>query len=215
MLPAKEVGGDYYDLITTSDNELWVTIGDVSGHGVESGLIMMMTQTSVSTSVQHSPGITPSRVLSGVNAVLKENIARLGANRYVTLSALRLRNVQVAGLHQDIIHYQAATATTRRVATTGTWLGIIDDATPYLSDLDLEIADQDIVLLFTDGVTEAVNEEGELYGQERLEQSLQRGSHLDLPRLLATLVDEVTKYQAAQADDITLVLVRPLAHPAP
>ena len=216
MLPAKEVGGDYYDLITTGEDELWVTIGDVSGHGVESGLIMMMTQTSVSTSVQRTADISPSRVLSGVNAVLKENIARLGASRYVTLSALRLRghNIQVAGLHQDIIHYQAATGTTRRVATTGTWLGIVDDATPYLSDLDLEIADEDIVLLFTDGVTEAENAAGELYGQERLEQSLQRSSHLDLPRILATLVDDVTRYQASQADDITLVLVRRSAHHA-
>jgi len=58
MLPAQEVGGDYYDVIVTQRGELWVTIGDVSGHGVESGLIMMMTQTSVSTSVQRGSGAT-------------------------------------------------------------------------------------------------------------------------------------------------------------
>ena len=134
----------------------------------------------------------------------------------MTLSALRLRggNVQVAGLHQDIIHYQAATGSMRRVPTIGTWLGIVVDATPYLSDFDLEIAEEDIVLLFTDRVTEAQSADGELYGQERLEQSLQRSSHLDLPRILATLVDDVTQFQASQADDITLVLVRRSAHHA-
>ena len=97
MLPAKEVGGDYYDLITTNDEELWVTIGDVSGHGVESSLIMMITQTSVSTSVQRTPDITPSRVLSGVNAVLKENIARLGTKQVRDALCAALTRRQRAG----------------------------------------------------------------------------------------------------------------------
>ncbi|HEY1088821.1 MAG TPA: SpoIIE family protein phosphatase, partial [Archangium sp.] len=94
MLPAEEVGGDYFDVISAGD-ETWVSIGDVSGHGVESGLIMMMTQTSLSTAVCTERSPLPSRVLEQVNGVLTENIARLGTDRYMTLSALALRDEKV------------------------------------------------------------------------------------------------------------------------
>ena len=60
MLPAKEVGGDYYDIIETDAGDRWVAIGDVAGHGVDSGLIMMMAQASIMTVIKGNPARSPS-----------------------------------------------------------------------------------------------------------------------------------------------------------
>jgi len=105
MIPADEVGGDYYDVIRTEAGETWITIGDVSGHGVESGLIMMMTQTAIFTTVNQTAGMSPSTVLRIVNAVIKENIERLGTDRYMTITVIRLGHDKItfAGKHQDIL----------------------------------------------------------------------------------------------------------------
>jgi hypothetical protein len=74
MLPAEEVGGDYYDVIENQAGEGWIAIGDVTGHGVESGLIMMMTQTSIYSLVNNTSGNNPSTILSAVNGIIKKNI---------------------------------------------------------------------------------------------------------------------------------------------
>ena len=95
MFPAKEVGGDYYDIIETPKGDKWVTIGDVSGHGVDSGLIMMMAQTSISAMVGNCSECQPSEVLRRVNHVIKENIARLGSDHYMTMMAIHLNESQI------------------------------------------------------------------------------------------------------------------------
>jgi len=87
MLPAREVGGDYYDIIETSDGDKWVTIGDVSGHGVDAGLIMMMAQTCISSTISSIRNCQPSELLSSVNQVIRENISRLGSDHYMTMMA--------------------------------------------------------------------------------------------------------------------------------
>jgi len=90
MKPAKEVGGDYYDIIETPTGDKWIAIGDVSGHGVDSGLIMMMAQTSILSMVNNFQGCKPSSILKSVNTVIRENISRLGSDHYMTLMALHL-----------------------------------------------------------------------------------------------------------------------------
>src|SRR5439155_1253130 len=105
MRPAEEVGGDYYDFLETRQGEHWATIGDVSGHGVESGLVMMMTQTTIATLVNDLPGRKPSEVFVHTNSVIRENVSRLGGTRYMTLNVMRLdkESVTVAGKHQAIL----------------------------------------------------------------------------------------------------------------
>ena len=126
MVPAKEVGGDYYDIIETTKGDKWVTIGDVSGHGVDSGLIMMMAQTSMLSMVNNSTNPKPSEVLSSINTVIKENISRLGSDHYMTMMAIKFNGtcMTIAGKHQDIIIYRAASNKTETITTNGTWLGI-------------------------------------------------------------------------------------------
>jgi phosphoserine phosphatase RsbU/P len=210
MVPAEEVGGDYYDVIETPAGELWVSIGDVSGHGVESGLIMMMTQTSVFTAVSNERELLPSRMLERVNGVLVENIARLGADRYLSISALTLRGDELvfSGKHQDILVYRHARGVVEVVPTTGTWLGVLADLRGRLSDHRLLLAEGDVVLLFTDGVTEATNAAGQMYGEKQLERVLHDNACLDVETIVHNISRAVQDHMEHLDDDLTLIALK-------
>ena len=210
MLPADEVGGDYYDIIETPEGDKWVTIGDVSGHGVDSGLIMMMAQTSILSKVNNNGSCGPSEMISSINRIIRENISRLGSDHYMTMMALRLNHSEmtVAGKHQDLIIYRSGLNRTETVTIPGTWVGITDDIKDSLEELTIEINTGDIVLLFTDGITEATNAKGEMFGQVRLEQSLNKYADLPVGKLRDKIIEEVNTYQQKQLDDMTLVVIK-------
>ena len=210
MLPADEVGGDYYEMIETRDGEHWVAIGDVSGHGVESGLVMMMTQTSILALVNDRPGRAPSEVCRAVNGALYENIARLQTNRFMTLSVVKLGPawLTVAGKHQDLLVHRRRAGRVETVTNTGTWVGVLRDTSEHVNDLEVRLDEGDTVLLFTDGVTEATDGSGILFGQERLEALFARLATRPLPEILEALLSEVRAYQTEQRDDVTLMLLR-------
>ncbi len=210
MIPAKEVGGDYYDIIETSRGDKWIVIGDVSGHGVDSGLIMMMAQTSVQSTVNVLPGCKPSQVLGAVNAILRENISRLGSDYYMTMTAIHFTgsSLILSGKHQDLIIYRSKTNRTEVVTTKGTWLGIADEISDHLEDESVDIDLGDIVLLFTDGITEAMGPEGDMFGQDRLEQALNRFADLPVNKLQEKIIEQVRNHQKEQNDDMTLVVIK-------
>jgi serine phosphatase RsbU (regulator of sigma subunit) len=214
MVPAAEVGGDYYDVIAMPGGPSWVLIGDVSGHGVESGLIMMMTQTSVQSILRSDPHALPSHVVDRLNGVIKDNIARLGVDRYMTFAALRFDGPELmfAGKHQDILIYRQATGGLETIPTEGSWVGVIDELLPHLNDRVAALHVGDLVLLFTDGITESVNGEGEMFGQERLQRVLRDHARLPVAKLITKILDDVAAFQQRepQADDLTLVLLRKL-----
>ena len=209
MLPAEEVGGDYYDIIL-NEKQNWVTIGDVSGHGVESGLIMMMTQTSIKTLVDQQPEASPAEILASVNGVIKENISRLGADRYMTISAFMLKKDRAifAGKHQDVLIYRHAQKKIEKVESQGIFIGVIDNIKGLLKDIEIPVEKGDIMLFFTDGATEAENSDMEMFGQERLEQSLLRHASLSTPEIIQGILKDVRDFQNIQDDDITLVILR-------
>jgi serine phosphatase RsbU (regulator of sigma subunit) len=210
MIPAKEVGGDYYDIIETPKGDKWVTIGDVSGHGVDSGLIMMMAQTSILSKVNNNGGCGPSELLSSINGIIRENISRLGSDHYMTMMALRLdqSEMTIAGKHQDLIIYRAALNKIENVTIPGTWLGITDDIKESLPEVTVDINTGDIVLLFTDGLTEATNTKGEMFDQAGLEQALNKYADLPVRKLRDKIIEEVMSYQEKQSDDMTLVVLK-------
>lgn len=209
MKPAAEVGGDYYDIIETTA-EPWVMIGDVSGHGVESGLIMMMTQTSVRTVLARTPKIEPSKLLVLLNKVIKENISKLNVDRYLTITAINLKENELiyAGSHQDLLVYRKAENKIESVPSYGTWVGMLDDVDPYMQDRSLPIHQGDMVLLFTDGVTEIGYQQGNMYGQERLEKCFFKNIHLPLKEIIDKIMEDVFNFCPDQQDDITIVIFR-------
>lgn len=212
MLPAANVGGDYYDYFRLGDAQ-WLLVGDVSGHGVSSGLIMMMAQTAVRATThslnERKIEVAPSEVLALVNAAIRSNLAKIGHDQYMTVTALRLEKtcVRYAGLHQDILVYRRATGRIERIETDGVWVGLLDDITPYLRDAELKLDTGDVMLLHTDGLTEA-RHDGQMLGLETLERALV-SAIADGSTEAKTIIEGILSRLPVTAfdDDITLVAV--------
>lgn len=210
MSPAREVGGDYYDIIETQEGNKWVTMGDVSGHGVDSGLIMMMVQTSIFGLVNNGSERKPSNILEMANRVIRENISRLGSDHYMTIMAIQFSDTQMtlAGKHQDVILYRSSQHKTEIIPTKGTWLGIADDIGDYMEDMTVDLKDGDLILLFTDGITEAENAKGEMFGQLRLENLLNEYADHPVSKILEKIIYDVNSFQQEQLDDMTLIVIK-------
>jgi histidine kinase len=211
MVAADSVGGDYYDVIEAGPSD-WVMIGDVSGHGVTAGLIMMMIQTavrSVITSIREGMPLGPSGVLSLVNRAVSRNLKLVGDGQYMTLSALELDRgaVRWSGLHQDILVYRAQHRRVDRIETDGMWIGVMDDISEVLNDSSIQLDPGDVLLLYTDGVTETRVEHG-LMGTDGLAarfQELARCSGVPADIVQGILAPLGSK---ALADDMTLMAIR-------
>ncbi|BDG03023.1 PP2C family protein-serine/threonine phosphatase [Anaeromyxobacter oryzae] len=210
MLPAAEVGGDYYDIVEAGEGRHWIAIGDVSGHGVESGLVMMMTQTSILSLVRENPALGPADVFHHVNGVLLENISRLRASRYMTLNVVRLEDDQLvlAGKHQDVLVWRAATGQVETVSNEGCWLGVVEDTRRAVRDQAVPMHEGDVALFYTDGATEAMSASGEMFGEGRLAAALARVASGPLDRAIESLFAELAAFRAQLVDDVTLLLVR-------
>jgi serine phosphatase RsbU (regulator of sigma subunit) len=210
MKTADQVGGDYYDVVEVDGVE-WVLIGDVSGHGVPAGLVMMMCQTTVRSLLQRDPHMSPGELLTLVNGTLTANIKRLGENKYMTLQALRREpdgSFSIAGLHQDILVYRADKKRVEQMPMRqGAWLGIIDDLTSMVPSQRLDLGPGDILLLYTDGATEAVRD-GELLDNNGLaaifEGIAKSGVHPT--GIVDAILGELGAYDVR--DDVTLVVIR-------
>jgi predicted ATPase/serine phosphatase RsbU (regulator of sigma subunit) len=212
MVPASTVGGDYYDIIRT-DGADWVLIGDVSGHGVTAGLTMMMVQTAIRTVVLGGGAgggqLTPAQVLSKVNHAVRSNLRKVDEDHYMTITGLQLEggSVRYSGLHQDILVYRAAARTVERVETRGMWIGPVDDIAPLLRDDTLQLAHGDIVLLFTDGITEAVVSSGQRLGTDGLASVFSKlaADGCDNGSILRGIMQTM---QGTPQDDVTMMAVR-------
>lgn len=210
MHTAAEVGGDYYDLISTPIGESWIAIGDVSGHGVESGLVMMMTQTAISTLVQRLPQAGPAAIFNAVNRPLHQNVERLGHGHFMTLNIVRLhdRGLVLAGKHQDVLVWRSSSRQVETVSNDGCWIAVVDDTEGRVADVEIPIGPGDVVLFFTDGATEAQNDAGEMFGQERLTEVFAACADRALEEVLDTLWSRVSSWQPNPADDVTFVIAR-------
>jgi len=210
MKPADEVGGDYYDFFETDAGEKWVTIGDVSGHGVDSGLIMMMTQTSIFSLLNNTAGYTPSKMLNSINTVIRKNISRLDMRRYMTLIAIRLceDKLVIAGKHQDLVIMRYATGDVEIIPTVGTWIGIADEIEDFTVDQEIGIRKGDIILLYTDGASEAADKNGELFGDERIIKVFKENAFLPINEIIQVIIKEIDSYQDVQDDDITIMIIK-------
>ena len=211
MKPADDVGGDYYDVINVKDMD-WVIIGDVSGHGVPAGLIMMMVQTSIQIVLSHHPKLPPSELLTIVNRVITKNIKRLNESKYMTITALAAHKngkLFFSGLHIDILVYRDKTETVDIIKTNGIWIGIIDDISDHLQDNPLELAKGDTLLLYTDGLIEAKDEDGELYDMKKLQKTFTSLGKKPIDEIKQHLLDDIKDYTLN--DDITIVVLRRLS----
>ncbi len=213
MLPATEVGGDYYDVLPVPGGA-WLGIGDVAGHGLRPGLVMVMLQSIVAAVVAHTPDIAPREMVRIVNRVLYENVRqRLHQDEHATLSLMRYQRsgqVSFAGAHEDIVVYRARARRCETIATPGTWVAATADIAQVTIDSCLELARGDVLLLYTDGVIEAANAQGEAFGLERLCRELERVGAQSLEAVRDQLLGCVTEWLVEQNDDIALLVARQL-----
>ncbi len=206
--PADEVGGDYYDVISVAGRD-WIVIGDVSGHGVPAGLVMMMVQTAIHTALIGNPEIPPSRLLSVVNRTIYENIEKMDESKHMTIIVLAGGKDGIfsfAGLHEDILIRRAATGEVVAVETDGMWIGMTDDISGMLSDDTLRLEPGDCMVLFTDGITEARGREGSLFGIERLVRIIGEYGACPASEVHRNIVTTLESWE--KPDDVTLVVVK-------
>ena len=214
MQPAQEVGGDFYDVLSDDRGRaLWVTIGDVSGHGVPAGLVMLMTQSAFAAYFRANPLARPDEVIRGVNDLLSEQIGvRLRDDKYVTGLLLQHSGAGrfvYAGAHEWPLVFRKASGKTEVLEAPGPWLGIKRD----LEDIpvsSLSLARGDLLCLYSDGLIEARDVHGELFDMERLGATLERAArrHDSLQLIADDVLQAVAEHAHEREDDWTLLLIR-------
>ena len=211
MMTATEVGGDYYDVVAFEDG-CWIAIGDVSGHGLTAGLVMMMVQAGVATLVRSQPDARPKAVITALNTVLYENVHdRLEAERHMTLSLLRYRrggDIVVAGAHMDAVVWRAASQKSELLGTPGTFLAITQDIEHVNQEVTWQVADGDIMILLTDGVTEAEDAAGKAFEYTGVTQVLEAHATEPVPKIRDALFTALLKHSPTLADDATIMVLR-------
>ncbi len=206
--PSEQVGGDYYDIISVGGYD-WIVIGDVSGHGVTAGLVMMMVQTAIHTVLNNNPETEPSRLLSVINKVIYSNIELMGESKHMTiivLAAGKEGRFSFSGLHEDILIRRAKTGKVEVVESGGMWIGLEPDISRYLSDDTLKMEPGDCMILFTDGITEAYCEEGKLFGDDRLIRVIEESGEKSAAEIRESIIGELESCK--KPDDVTLVVMK-------
>lgn len=211
MQPAEDVGGDYYDVFNGPDGA-WLAIGDVAGHGLNAGLIMLMVQSALAGIAATRAQASPADLIAVLNSVLFDNISgRLASNEYVTLVLIRYSvdgRIVFAGAHEHILVCRRETGRVERMRTPGPWLGIRRDIRDSAVDNVATLRDGDVMVLFTDGLIEAMNAEGEQFDMHRLCSMIEE-NRLESPATIESRVmTAVRDWMVTQEDDISILVAR-------
>jgi len=212
-IPAKEVGGDFFDvipfaLVPMKDHKTGILIADVSGKGIPAALFMALSRVIMRVnSFWHSH---PADVLRDANGTISENTK---TGMFVTLFYAvideELRQVTYANAgHNPPMVYRVRDGTIEELGTTGVALGIMETA-KYTEQVCI-LSPGDILLLYTDGITEADNEAESMFGEERLREGLIRYHNLPARGIMDSVLDDVRAFVAGypQSDDITLMVLK-------
>lgn len=208
MIPAQEVGGDFYDFFLIDEDRLGFVLGDVSGKGIGAALFMAITRTMIRATAL--PGLSPAECLAHVNRVLHpETMSRMFVTSVFGVLDTASGELEYcnAGHHSPVL--LRADGTVEEAPRTG-GLGLCLVPEFGYTSRKTHLTPGDSVLLYTDGVTEAVNAAGEQYGEDRLFRCLQ-GCHDQAPAdVVRDLLQSVTQFSGgrAQADDITMLALK-------
>jgi serine phosphatase RsbU (regulator of sigma subunit) len=211
MQPADEVGGDYYDVLN-HDGRVKVGIGDVTGHGLESGVLMIMVQTAVRTLLT-SNETDPVKFLSVLNRTIYDNIQRMSSDKNITLALLDYQEgkLRLSGQHEEMILVRA-NGTVELIDTIdlGFPIGLEPDITGFVAHKEMQLHPGDIVVLYTDGITEAENKSGIQYGLERLCEVISCNCQRSAEEIKQAVINNVRSHVGEQRvyDDITLLVLK-------
>jgi serine phosphatase RsbU (regulator of sigma subunit)/putative methionine-R-sulfoxide reductase with GAF domain len=211
MEPAEEVGGDYYDVLS-HNGQIKIGIGDVAGHGLESGVVMLMLQTAVRT-LMTSDERDPVRFLSILNRLLQENTQRMQVSKSMTLALLdyQIGQMRVSGQHEQVIVVQKdGQVELKDTLDLGFPLGLVSGVAEFVQEMTIDLQSGDGVVLYSDGITEAENEAEEFYGLERLCQVVSAHWEGTAEEVRDSAIADVKAFIGSHKvyDDITLVVVK-------
>jgi len=205
-IPCRYVGGDFYDLFTLKDGRAGFVLADVSGKGIAAALLASMTQGVMQA--QFNSGLLPAEVITGLNRVVVQKSA---ANRFVTLFCALVDSegnfTFVNAGHNPAILVRAD-GSLELLSTKSLVVGAFDFAEYHESQIKLD--PDDVVVVFSDGVTEAVNAANEMFGDDRLEKLVKRSTGLSAEEIKNRVIEAVLNFTRGvpQGDDITLVALK-------
>jgi serine phosphatase RsbU (regulator of sigma subunit) len=212
--PATEVGGDSLDIIVGRENNYYLYVGDVTGHGVPSGFVMMMVNALISAfSLSEENG---AKVLSLTNAILKPRIKQ---NMMMTCVMLRwdaeAKAMYYTGAgHEYILVYKAKMGKVFKVKTGGVALGMMRDSSKILKEQQIAFDPNDIIILYTDGISEAryrSEQNGILFSVDRIVESINKAKAKNAHEIFQQITVDLSAfmgYKHKQYDDITLAVVQ-------
>ncbi|OCQ93363.1 serine/threonine protein kinase [Oscillatoriales cyanobacterium USR001] len=212
MEPADEVGGDYYDVLKY-DGRVKIGIGDVTGHGLESGVLMIMVQAAIRTLLVNNE-TDSAKFFQSLNRMVYDNVLRMKSNKNMTLVLLDYQDntLRVSGQHENIIVVRANSNEVDLIDTEnlGFPIGIVDDITDFVTETEINLNSGDVVLLYTDGITEAIDLNRVEYGIEQLCESVRQNSHKSALEIRLAVIADLREHIGTQKvyDDITMLVLK-------
>jgi serine phosphatase RsbU (regulator of sigma subunit)/anti-sigma regulatory factor (Ser/Thr protein kinase) len=215
---ASTVGGDLYDVFQINPERFCLTVADVSGKGVPASLVMSMLRTVIQ--IQAAGAVSAKETLVKVNNYLKENIP---PGMFITVLLVIYNSTSreikfVSAGHNPLLLYQAATGTVSRINPAGMPLGMPTTLGPSfeerLEEVSLVLEEGDAFFIYTDGITEATNRDGQQFGLDRLEElfseEITKASSDEISSVSKTLVNRLDDFSgfAKPADDVTFIIAR-------
>jgi phosphoserine phosphatase RsbU/P len=211
-VPARQVSGDYFDYIHVDQDRLGVAIADVSGKGVPASLIMAICRSVLRAEAARNP--SPADVLRKVNRQLYPDIKE---DMFISMAYLVLDHqhdgVTLARAGHDApLLYQRESQTITPIKSPGMVVGI-DSGSVFdrlTVDFSVPLQRNDCLVLYTDGVTETLNSEGDEYGVDRMMQSVRASANDGAQAIVKTIIDDVREFTGSvpQNDDITVIAIR-------
>jgi phosphoserine phosphatase RsbU/P len=211
MQPASEVGGDYYDVVY-HNGQVKIGIGDVTGHGLESGMLMLMVQTAVRTLLVNNE-TDPKKFLDTLNRTIYSNVMRMNSEKNMTLCLVDYHDgkIRVSGQHEEILIVRRG-GLVQRVDTIdlGFPIGLEEDISQFIAYADIQIYPGDAVVLYTDGITEAEDKNKVQYGIKRLMEVIKENWQQSAEEIKQAVVDNLWEHMGTEKplDDITLVVLK-------
>ncbi len=205
--PAAEVGGDYYDFVRFSKDRIGIAIGDVSGHGLDAGLLVSMAKSCLFTTTRQSQDI--SDVMEAMNEMVCQVKVRLFMTFAFSMIDAERHQLSISSAgHPFPYHLSAATGELNTVEEGMYPLGVRRDISYPI--YEFRLGPGDLLIYFSDGIIEAVNERGEQLGFERFEEIIKRsaGGHARSVRDRILSEFDAFRGSAPIVDDVTLIVVR-------
>jgi PAS domain S-box-containing protein len=213
MEPATEIGGDYYDVVG-KDGGVVIAIGDVTGHGLESGVIAIMVQTAVRTLVASGP-YESRKFFDALNRVIYDNVRRMHCDRNLTLSLLHYQNevVTISGQHEEVLVVRGNGVLERHdTLDLGFPLGLEEDISGFIGEATVPLCSGDVMVAYTDGITEAMNGAGVAFGVGRLCEAVVTSHQKTAGAIRDAVLSSLRKYVDGQSllDDVSLLVIKPV-----